>query len=544
MPFDIEGARKAGYTEEEIARYLETKADPSTPKFDVTPDKFDVQGALAAGYTEEEIANHLKSKGTAQPPVAQPQPSQYDQLLNQSGPRIWPMLKNLPGSLGNMAGGVAQFLGNIPQAGKDLGQVAAGGIEKLTGAGTGENIPKWEQFAGTMKERYSNPGKLMEEDPAGMMADISTILGGAGMLTKGGTLTKMGKLTNPLRMASKPITKAAQKATDLALGVTTGTSSREVAQARKVSTDFTDFMRGKRGGDELVKTVHESVKDLADKANAEYSAILPTIDATGITVNPYPVFNKYDSMLKDMRVSRDTKGALDFAGSVLEKQPAMQRELTKIDAYLNERKVGGIPMGMKPSDADIMKKWFWSEADKIGKGNIPTKSVAEKLYGEIANTLNDQVPQYKEMTANYAKFKEFETMLRDTLSLKDPKKIDASLSKLRSALRTDNDFRSKVLSQIQEQTGKNLMSMVAGYDMSQALPRGLIGRGIGLGEVSGAMYSSPWFLAALPFTSPRVVGELMQGIGKAGTITKRIPSQTPNILYQLGKPYNMLEKQE
>ncbi|OPY02343.1 MAG: hypothetical protein A4E61_01356 [Syntrophorhabdus sp. PtaB.Bin184] len=68
MAFDVEGARADGYSEEEIAAYLEKNEPSSAPKFDITADKFDVQGALNDGYTEQEIADFVTKKyGTAKP---------------------------------------------------------------------------------------------------------------------------------------------------------------------------------------------------------------------------------------------------------------------------------------------------------------------------------------------------------------------------------------------------------------------------------------------------------------------------------------------
>lgn len=95
MPFDVEGARRAGYSEEEIGQYLESKSNPSVPKFDVTAKDFDVEGALKAGYTEEEIAQHLQTKSkskvqtptTAQtvPTTQPPQPTFMDKWQNIVG---------------------------------------------------------------------------------------------------------------------------------------------------------------------------------------------------------------------------------------------------------------------------------------------------------------------------------------------------------------------------------------------------------------------------------------------------------------------------
>lgn len=48
MGFDVTGARKAGYSDAEIAEHLATSS------------KFDIKGAKGAGYTDGEIINHLK----------------------------------------------------------------------------------------------------------------------------------------------------------------------------------------------------------------------------------------------------------------------------------------------------------------------------------------------------------------------------------------------------------------------------------------------------------------------------------------------------
>lgn len=71
MAFDIEGARKAGYSEAEIADYL------------AKDDNFDTQGARKAGYSDEEIVKHL----TEVPPQATPQPEQPAQPQAPSEPQ-------------------------------------------------------------------------------------------------------------------------------------------------------------------------------------------------------------------------------------------------------------------------------------------------------------------------------------------------------------------------------------------------------------------------------------------------------------------------
>jgi hypothetical protein len=58
MPFDIEGARQAGYTDAEIADHLSTQS------------KFDVAGARSAGYNDADIIKHLSSFDAPKPATA------------------------------------------------------------------------------------------------------------------------------------------------------------------------------------------------------------------------------------------------------------------------------------------------------------------------------------------------------------------------------------------------------------------------------------------------------------------------------------------
>ena len=60
MAFDVEGARKAGYSEAEIAEFLGTQSN------------FDVKGAQKAGYSAQEIIKHLLSQQPAPAPAPTP----------------------------------------------------------------------------------------------------------------------------------------------------------------------------------------------------------------------------------------------------------------------------------------------------------------------------------------------------------------------------------------------------------------------------------------------------------------------------------------
>lgn len=71
MPFDVEGARSAGYTDDEILGHLTASR------------KFDVERALSDGYTQDDIIQHLSGRSTVATPTATPRKDvQFDDMLS------------------------------------------------------------------------------------------------------------------------------------------------------------------------------------------------------------------------------------------------------------------------------------------------------------------------------------------------------------------------------------------------------------------------------------------------------------------------------
>lgn len=58
--FDVDGARKAGYSDDDILQHLTTSR------------KFDIQGALGSGYSKGDIINHLAGSAAATPSIYHP----------------------------------------------------------------------------------------------------------------------------------------------------------------------------------------------------------------------------------------------------------------------------------------------------------------------------------------------------------------------------------------------------------------------------------------------------------------------------------------
>jgi hypothetical protein len=113
--------------------------------------------------------------------------------------------------------------------------------------------------------------------------------------------------------------------------------------------------------------------------------------------------------------------------------------------------------------------------------------------------------------------------------------METAINKFRTSAKLDKEFRQKLVKDFGELTGTDLEAMIAGYDMADFMPRGLWGRSMATGIGLGAYNLNPALWGVLPLTSPRLAGEMMQVQGLAGKALKKLPSQTPNILYQSGQ---------
>ncbi len=140
MAFDVEGARKAGYTDAEIAAHMAAKAG------------FDLAGAKSAGYSDGDVIAHLvKMPNTSGIPGAEeeaarvaaqkakPQPGMLDKALGVGEAALSTVTGAIGGGLGMVGGALGGLAGAVStgkigtKEGADLvEQAAAEGAAKLT----------------------------------------------------------------------------------------------------------------------------------------------------------------------------------------------------------------------------------------------------------------------------------------------------------------------------------------------------------------------------------------------------------------------------
>lgn len=170
MKAKIETARKAGYSDEEIRRFL--LSQPSTAK------------AREAGYSDAEIAAHFGLT----PAEALPGPREIETLPEQAVDFVGSMLGNIPESTLKFTQGVYETAAHPIQTLEALGAAALSPVQTA------------KSLAGYAVERYGSPAAALETlktDPVGLLSDISTVTGGAGAVLRRPGLRQISQATSP-----------------------------------------------------------------------------------------------------------------------------------------------------------------------------------------------------------------------------------------------------------------------------------------------------------------------------------------------------------
>lgn len=200
MAFNLEAARKAKKSDADIANYLGNQFG------------FNVDAARKAGKTDTQIAEYL-SKNERPPAANEAEPPASFSTSKMVG--------NLPSSAGKFAEGMVQPVVAPVKTGTALANLASGAIVKgaesvgLPVSGerlAEEDVQTFNAVANFYKDRYGTFDgfkKALQDDPVGVAADLSTVLGGGGMAAKAGGLSKVSKVLSTASKFTDPVQLAA-----------------------------------------------------------------------------------------------------------------------------------------------------------------------------------------------------------------------------------------------------------------------------------------------------------------------------------------------
>lgn len=536
MPYNIEAARKANISDQQIAEHLSKTFG------------YDLDSALKSGASHTQVAEYL-SKNDKPPQVTapeQPRKSYWQRLIHpeKRGAANYPDEPiSTRESLRQMAPAV--------RTGLEIGGLTAGGVlaspanalapgaATVAGAGLG--------YAGGNALANMYEQVLGLKDQPSSMKDVAmetgkNVLTGAAMEAGGGALAKgVGKAAE---LAGKVIKPTWGRIT----GTGTGAIDEAIASGKKATDRLNPFasttaydkaLRGEITGDEIVTTAKGALEDIVSRRGAAYRESLAKIKAnpqyleqarTNLTDTLKSVTGKDGFDIK--QIASKEKVEFDFSSSPLVEQQSLAKKALEDVANWKDYTAVGL---------DELKKRLGTYA-RQAKDRSPTKALITRLEKTLGDDLNRYVPGYSDMTKGYA---EATALIKDIESGLMLKKqgisgrivADQTLRRLMSAMRDNFALRKDLLDVLGNKAGEDLSGQVAGYTMRSTIPLGLSGTGPALvGEGLLIKLVNPNLWPILVASSPRVAGEFLRMYGKmAKSVAPAGPQAGRTAGYAIGK---------
>ena len=438
-------------------------------------------------------------------------------------------LRNLPSSAAQFGSDiVAPFVSPVETA-KNIGSIVLGAVQKLIPGeqGSEQHADAVGQF---FKERYGGFEEFkrtVAKDPVGVLADISMLVtgGGSAAARLPGVIGKAGRATAQAGRAIDPVSIAAKGggvAADIVGGIGTRTGGRSLRDAGQsgfeggaAGESLRNNMRGVEAVDSVVGESRNAVANLHKLRGIEYRAGMKAVGKNAEVLD----FNRIDAEIAKVAEVGQFKG-IDISESTAAVRKAIDE---KIDAW---KKLD--PEEFHTAEGmDALKQSIGDIRDVTEFGS-PSRVVANGVYRSIRAEIVKQSPEYAKVMKGYEQASDLIQELEKTLSLNPKANIDTTLRKLQSILRNNvntNYGRREQLGIILQDAGaEHLMAKLSGQALRPLTPRGL-GPLVAGGTVAGGLVN-PAVLGALPFQSPRLMGEVFHGAGRVAGAVDRAAGAT------------------
>jgi hypothetical protein len=312
----------------------------------------------------------------------------------------------------------------------------------------------------------------------------------------------------------KPIVKAGGNLASEVIGNLSGVGSQAYKTAYKSAVE---------GGEKL--------KALADNLRKKAPMDQVVDDAlTGLSNMGKNLQNQYRSGMIDIKKD---KTILDFKGiddslnnarnfGVFKGKVTNQELVDKVDdvkKIVDNWKKENPADFHTPEGMDQLKQLIGVELEKIPFEQKTLRKAVGGVYSSVRDEVKKQAPVYDSVMKNYSQGLDYASDLKRTLSLGEKSTSDQALRKLQSVMRNDvnTNYGNRVnyAEILEDASGKPIMSQLAGQSLSSLTPRGLQKLLPSATGGSALAFSNPYLLAALPFQSPRLMGEATILAGKA-----------------------------
>jgi hypothetical protein len=383
------------------------------------------------------------------------------------------------------AAGVAKGVGMIPSFARANPYVQATGVGAVTGAMTPV------ETGATGPQMYEQMGQNVATGGA-IGAAIPVI--GRGIQAAGGAIRR-------------------------GLGLTTGAGEESISQALRAGREgnqaFLQNIRGDVSAMDVLDQAKDALANMRSARSQAYGQTIKPVMANQTKLDFAPITGKLDEVVESLKVKTPTGSQFKIGSDELRKVEELQ---------------------------SIVKTWQKDPALHTAEGldalkqrldalypDSPMQKQVQRVVSAVRNTVKDTIvsqdKNYAKTMKAYEESLSLEREIERALSLNNRSAADTAIRKLQSLTRnnanTNYGYRMELAKALQEQGGQDLMPALAGQALSSFTPRGLAGQGAALGiGAGGALTVNPMALAALPLTSPRLVGMGAYGVGRA---TRNIP---------------------
>ena len=367
-------------------------------------------------------------------------------------------------------------------------------------------------------------------DPLGVFSDVAIVFtGGAGLAAKvpgvagktTQTVSKIGEVIDPVLGGAKLVgatAVGAGKVTAPLLGVTTGAgtdaiqvAARAGASSPEVQKMFLDNLRGDVAPEEIVPKAVQALKDRQTTTRGKFKKDKKTLQLERSPVN----FKNVTQAIKSFEQGKKF-------GPVSELSVKAQKKLSDIKKIVKQWEKN--PELHNAKGLDILKRRIDAEYPtglNVGDSGV----VVSEIRNLVKNQILDEVPDYGRVMKDYELAVNLEKQFMQELSIGKNKQAGTTLRKLQSALRNNVNTSYGNRLNMLEDLDPSLITEIGGQALSSVTPRGLQGLSasgfLGLGA-----FVNPASLLALPFQSPRLVGETAFKIGQLEKSLKPLQGQT------------------
>ena len=402
------------------------------------------------------------------------------------------------------------------------------------------------------KERYGgweNVKRTISEDPVGFMGDLSTFLMGAGgTVGKIGPISKVGKiisqtgkiiepLTAPIKVGGLVTEKILKPVAKGALGFTTRMGPESIGRAMKGTKEFREATLGRISEETIVGEARSGLQVIKDERAADYVQRLSQLKKSTVQLDVIPIKKHLDDLLNRYGVKRNPQGDLDFSRSTFDRKArrdikAITETVESWGSQIGDNTVIGF---------DTLKRQLDDFYSPSKNSETFVTSLRNKVKGEIVN----QVPEYGQMTKNYAELSDTINSIEKGLALKDKFEVEKAMKRLTSKMRGDSKFSRSLIEMIEEKSGKPIGDLIAGSQAREWYPTTLPGAVMLGGGGLLAYLIKPELLTIAITTSPKIVGMTLNLLGETAYKMGKIPkSEISAFTFQIGRMKRQIAPQE